>query len=287
MNKSNCWLKTLIAVIALLHCSLASAQSGVTYTPEELHRHFQNEAESYEIVAKGATKPFELKPKPLMHWQNTVRQQEQGTMYVWFDGDLPAVLASIFTYEYSGTVFCKHECISLTEKPFSAKMGNIPVWAPKMAGTTWKSIDDAGEPADSLPRRLTQMRSIARQFTGKVTNPEGEVTKLELLPQPLLRFQAPQQNVIDGAIFSLAVVTDPEALLMIEAFKDKDKVSWRYCALRSHYWQVDLARNDVSVWAAPLKFELQSAVFNQAPSASEPYFSFKPPMALPAPEKLR
>jgi len=275
------------SIILSLQCELLWAQKSATYTPEELHRHFQNEAESYEILAKGATKPFELKPKPLMHWQNTVRQQEQGAMYVWFDGELPAVLASIFTYEYGGTVYCKHECISISEKPFSAKLGNTPVWAPKTAGASWKSIDDAGQPADSLPRRLTQMRSIARHFSGKVTNPEGEATKLELLPQPLIRFQAPQQNVIDGAIFSLAVVTDPELLVMIEAFKEKEKIEWRYCALRSHHWQVDLARNDAPVWTAPLKFELQSAVFNQAPNASEPYFSFKPPVAIPAPEQLR
>jgi hypothetical protein len=283
MSKNQC----LLAFIAMFHCHMACAQTAATYTPEELHRHFQHEASSYEIVSKDGTKPFELKPKPLMHWQNTVRQQEQGAMYVWFDGELPAVITSIFTYEYGGMVFCKHECISVSDKPFSAKIGNIPVWAPKSAGTEWKVIDDAGEPADSLPRRLTQMRSIARQFSGKVTNPEGEATKLELLPQPLLRYQAPQQNVIDGAIFSLAVVTDPELLVVIEAFKNKEKVIWRYCALRSHYWQVDLARNEAPVWNAPLKFELQSAVFYQAPSAFEPYFSFKPPITLPAPEQLR
>jgi len=113
------WRFLLVAAILLLQCNFLWTQTGTTYTPEELHRHFQNEAESYEIFAKGATKPFELKPKPLMHWQ------------------------------------------------------------------------------------------------------------------------------------------------------------------------VDLARNDASVWTAPLKIELQSAVFNQTPNAPEPYFSFKPPVAIPAPEQLR
>lgn len=277
----------VIAGFLASQCDLLSAQTGITYTPEELHRHFQNEAESYEILAKGATKPFELKTKPLMNWQNTVRQQEQGTMYVWFDGELPAVLASIFTFEYGGRVYCKHECLSVTEKPFAAKMGKIPVWAPKAAGVIWKAIDDAGDPADSLPRRLTQMRNIARQFSGTLTTPTGEVTKLQLLPQPLLRYQAPEKNVIDGAIFSFAVVTDPELLLMIEAFKEKDKVGWRFCALKSHYWQLDLARNETPVWNAPLKIGLESAVFNQSPLASESYFSFKPPLDLPTPEQLR
>lgn len=277
----------LIAAVLSIPCDALRAQNGTSYTPDELHRHFQMEAEAYQITPKGSTKSFELKPKPLMHWQNTVRQQEQGAMYVWFDGELPAVLASIFTYEYAGNAYCKHECISISDKPFSVKLGNVPVWAPKTAGANWKLIEDAGEPADSLPRRLTQMRNIARQFSGTVTNPEGETTKLTLLPQPLIRFQAPQQNIIDGAIFSFAVVTDPELLLMIEAFKENGKIQWRYCVLRSHYWQLDLARNDIPIWSAPLKIEIQDAVFNQSPLAYDPYFSFKPPLAIPSPEKLR
>ena len=121
-------LSGLVAVVVmiLLGHPLVAQTTG-TYTPEELHRHFQNEAESYDIRLVGHSKPFELKSKPLMHWQNTVRQQEQGAMYAWFDGELPAVIASIFTYEYDGKVYCKHECLSVSEKPLAAKMNPISV----------------------------------------------------------------------------------------------------------------------------------------------------------------
>lgn len=119
------WKLLFVLLLPSMQFSVALAQS-VSYTPEELNRHFQNEAESYQIVAKGASKPYELKSKPVLHWQNTVRQQEQGATYAWFDGDLPVVLASIFTYEYNGTVYCKHECISISDQPFIAKVGGIP-----------------------------------------------------------------------------------------------------------------------------------------------------------------
>lgn len=85
----------------------------------------------------------------------------------------------------------------------------------------------------------------------------------------------------------LLCITDPELLLMIEEYKDKEKIGCRYCALRSHYWQLDLARNEKPVWSAPLKIALESAVFNESPNASDSYFSFKPPKDLPLPEQLR
>ena len=37
------------------------------------------------------------------------------------------------------------------------------------------------------------------------------------MPQPLLRYAAPDSGVIDGAVFAFAEATDPEALLILEA----------------------------------------------------------------------
>jgi hypothetical protein len=203
------------------------------------------------------------------------------------DGTGPAVLASIFTYEYQGQAYCKHECISLSEKPMTASLNKRTVWSPQKPGVIWKPVEDSVAPAESLPRRLTQMRNIARQFSGKVIKPTGEITQLQLLPQPLVRYQSPEHNVVDGAIFSMAVVTDPELLLVIEAYQENEVTAWRYCPLRSHYWQLELTCNGKSVWTADLKLSLESAKFNQSPESGDPYFTFASPYDLPLPEKIK
>lgn len=133
-----------VCLIGSFGAAVVLAQDGgVLYTPEELHRHFQNEAEAYVIEKTGESKPLVFKPQSLMHWQNTERSQEQGSMYVWLDGDRPAVLASIFTYEHSNRVFCKHEIISLADYPSTARMANTQVWTPKTPGLKWMPLETA------------------------------------------------------------------------------------------------------------------------------------------------
>ena len=137
-------------------------------------------------------------------------------------------------------------------------------------------------------RRGTRMRSIARQFMGTLELPGQQPSKLTLIPQPLVRYQAPEAGVIDGAIFSLAVVTDPEILLVIEARKSKQgATSWHYAAARAHYHHVKLEHQGKMVWEAPMKIDLQNTRAGQLPHSQGSYFIYFPPSPLPDPEDLR
>jgi hypothetical protein len=111
---------------------------------------------------------------------------------------------------------------------------------------------------------------------------------LTLIPQPLVRYEAPADGVIDGAVFSLAVVTDPEILLIVEARKgDSGSASWQYAAARAHYQDLELRHNRQVVWRAPSVIELENTRAGQLPFAEQPYFIFFPTKPLPAPEDLR
>ncbi len=132
------------------------------------------------------------------------------------------------------------------------------------------------------------MRSIARQFSGTLSIPESQPNQLDLIPQPLIRYEAPDENVIDGAIFSLAVATDPEIFLVIEARKAADgSLGWYYAASRSHYQALSLRRHGQLVWTAAPIAELASTKAGQLPWANDPYFIYTPSQPLPAPEDLR
>jgi len=276
---------TSLTALLVVASSTAMAQDA-TYTPEELHRHFQKVAEKYEMRAGDGQ--LTLRRQPLMHWQNTVRKQEQGALYMWEKNGRPQVLGSIFTYDNEGNVRCRHEMISLADTPLVSKLDSVTVWSPKSAGVTWTPYHDAPEPSESTPRRLTQMRAIARQFSGILELPDQQPSHLTLIPQPLVRYQAAESGVIDGAIFSLAVVTDPEILLLIEARKSKSgSTAWYYAAARAHYHKVRLLHQGRVAWEAPMVMELQNTKAGQLPHANDAYFIFFPPNPLPPPEDLR
>ena len=262
------------------------AQSPATYTPQELRRHFQNVAESYQMRAGGRL--LSLREQPLMHWQNTVRQQEQGGLYLWEKNGRPQVLGSIFTYQLDDQVRCRHEMISVSDTPLTSALHAKTVWSPKLAGVEWTPVDGVPKPPESAPRRMTQMRGIARQFSGTLKIPDQQPSSLTLIPQPLVRYQAADAGVIDGAIFSFAVVTDPEIFFLIEAQKSAGgSLGWFFAAARSHYHASELRRQNQIVWEAPMVIEIENTNWGQAPWAHQPYFGFNPPQPLPAPEALR
>lgn len=271
-----------LRIVALLLISAvpASAQDA-KYAPEELHRHFQNEAEAYSMQM-GDTE-LALRRQPLMYWQNPERNHELGSTYIWEQHGIPQILVSIFTFEYNNVVRCRHEMISLADRGFQCSLHNEPVWSPNRSGMEWKSIEDT-QPANSAPRRLFQMRTLARQFSATINYAGKRPQVLTLIPQPLIRYASPDQGVIDGAIFSLAIVTDPELLLVIEARRTTSgEAEFRYAPVRSNYNALELKRNDEPVWSKPLVIELQGTRAGQLPFANDPFFVFTPSRPLPEP----
>jgi hypothetical protein len=150
----------------------------------------------------------------------------------------------------------------------------------------WRPIENPVTPAATANRRLIEMRAIAKQFSGQLKIPNVQPSQLIFLPQPLHRYQATEHGIIDGAIFSLAVGTDPEILLVIEAKGTEGKTSYRYTPLRSHYHELELKRDGVVVWRAPMEIALESTSANDRPYCDQPFFVLTPFTPLPAPEEL-
>jgi hypothetical protein len=282
-------IRAALALVQVLVVSITVQAQGAdasTYTTDQLHQHFQNVAQTY-VMRSGNTR-LKLREQPLMHWQNTVRQQEQGALYMWAKNGRPQVLGSIFTFQNAGKVQCRHELISLADGPISAQLDATSVWSPERAGVKWIACDSVAAPTQSAPRRLTQMRAIARQFSGRLEITDRQTANLSLIPQPLVRYQAPEAGVIDGAVFSMAVVTDPEIFLLVEAKKSGGgPAAWYYAAARSHFQKLELRRERQIVWQAPAVAELANTRAGQFPFTNQPYFVFFPPKPLPAPEELR
>ena len=222
-----------------------------------------------------------------MNWKNPVRTQSRGALYVWDLKGRPQVLGSIFTYEYNDIVRCRHELISLADQPLTAKLEADVVWSPNRAGVEWTQCESTLVPAQTASRRLFQMRSIARQFTGKMEMPDGQITTLTLIPQPLLRYESSDDGIMDGAVFSLAQGTDPEILLAIEAKQTKQgATAFFYAPMRANFLGLRLEREGSQVWSAPMLLDLRHTTAGQQPWSNEPFFPMTPKTPLPPPEEL-
>ena len=277
---------TQIALFTVVTCLPSSTICAQQYTAEELHKHFRNESVAYEM--KYQDKALRLREQPLMHWSNPERNQEQGSTFVWTKDGVPAALVSIFTFEYDNRVICRHEVISLVDGPMNSTLHGVVVWTPRKKGVDWKHLSGAPKPAASAARRLFQMRTLARQFSATLHQRGRTDKNLTLIPQPLYRYQSESNGVIEGAIFSLAVATDPELLILIEAIQSKNEMpKYRYGIIRSNYNQLIVKRQSSLVKEIPAVIELESTSANQSPWASDPFFVFFPPAPLPQPGTIQ
>jgi hypothetical protein len=253
----------MTCALTLLLLSGLAASPGDADVPADGERDDENRLEelsddlaSYTIF-RGADldEKLEFQPVPVLHWNN-LRAGQVGVTFVWTRDGRPEVVGQAFTWvsPFHGRRR-KHALHSLAQVPLAAEYAGRRVWSPKRPGIEWKPISDARPPAESDRLRLVQMRSLARQFTVRLTDTKRQVTELRLMPQPLYRYEAP--GVVDGAIFGFADGTDPEALLLLEAAGEEAEASWRFAFARFHYLQLQAEHRGDEVWSVPADMTME------------------------------
>ena len=239
---------------------------------------FHEHARGYSIaVAEDAPDPFELRETPVLHWGNPERKGENGAMFVWLREGRPEVVGTIFTYQFGGRTHLKHELVSTSAGPLRAEFRGQLAWAPGRGGVVIQPIDGAPAPAETPTRRLAQMRGLAREFTASMEDLAGQTAQLRLMTQPLFRYQPEDGEVVDGAMFSFVVGTDPEVLLLIEARRDKTgKTQWYYGPARCHHVTLTVKHRGEAVWQAEPLPGLVNSFLGNAQFQAEPYISYHP-----------
>lgn len=246
-------------ILSLLFLSAAAALAQTSQTPSSNEKSpesgspkaiedFKADAEGYDIrLASRRKEKLTLRPEPLLHWGNPARTGEDGAVFVWLLDGRPEVIGSVFTYRYQKLVRRKHEYHSLASEPLTARYLGQEVWAPKTAGVAFQPIPDAPQPAASSRLRLTQMKALARQFSARLVDMEGQRSELRLISNPLFRYEAPKRDVLEGALFSFSLGTDPEVILVLEAQGEKDS-AWKYAFARFNYVGLTAFHKDHQVW---------------------------------------
>jgi len=218
----------------------------------ELHT---NDAASFSIFRDvGRTQKLELRREPVYRWTNPTRVGGQvGEVFVWTYRGRPEVVGSIFSHP-SGDgrrVIC-HELHSLSLAVLVVDRDAPEQWVPQAPGVDLKPLEGAPTPGRTAAQRLAQMRSLAREFTGRSLSDQGQAWELRLLPQPLYRNESTDPDVLDGALFTLvsSAGTDPEIILMLEARKAQSGSEWVYGAARFSDMNLWLKHKREDVWSS-------------------------------------
>jgi hypothetical protein len=236
------------------------------------------DAQAYEITL-GTTEPdkLELWPQSVMNWN--------GSAFVWLREGRPEVIGTFWRSTDARTKLSRwqHAFHSLSELPIAARFEGPLIWNPKTPGLEFRPVEGAEAPADKSWRRLAQMRALARDFSVVGIYPRYESPRrtLRLLTHPIFRYEPTSGVAQDGAIFVYSadvVVTDPDALLVLEARQAEGKLRWEYAFARFHYIELTGYHRDTQVWKVESESLLaRQHVFGAGPDRENVYYSVPRP----------
>jgi len=236
----------------------SNTESPQQATPKAVEQ-FKAEAAEYDMRLESRSKDkLVLAKEPLLRWDNPARTGEDGALFVWTLDGRPEVIGTIFTYRYNDLLRRKHEFHSLAAGPLTANFRGQRVWAPRQAGVKLQPLPGAPQPAATARERLTQMKNLAREFSANMQDSNGENFQLRLLPQPLMRYEPAVKGLLDGALFSFSLGTDPEAILVLEAQETGGRTQWQYAIARFHFIDIKVAHQGREVWHVPLLPDIAS-----------------------------
>lgn len=268
-----------VASILLLADPAAAADSDKA-RQEEVARLAPAEAKRLDVLV-GDDDPAKaaLVEQPLLRWSNPTAGSVYGEVFLWTVDGRPAAVASIYRWYHpfkDSTV----EFVSVSQQAIEAKEPERSQWKTKTPGTRFSDLAAAPLPAESARARLSQMRSLAREFTTELADKRGGdevVRKLRLLDQPVYRYESPSHKVIDGGLFAFVEGTDPEVWLILEAVESQGSRTWRFALARMNIDAIRVRRGEsvVQAWEG-----LREAWSDR----SQPYvmFNFDPDKLPPA-----
>jgi hypothetical protein len=236
-----------------------AAKTSTTQVDERL-AFMKRSLTNYTFHPDGASSPLkELRPlaEPLLRWDNPVSNVPDGLLALWVDQHArPAAIVQVFIAAGTKDLWL-HEWQSLTTEPFQVLEGRRPYWTPRRGGITWRKVAEGEAPGESNVSRLVQMKRLARRFVAEDDFEGKSRWELRLMSTPLYRYGGtPGENgVVDGALFAFAHGTDPEALVLIEAYQDATGTGWRYALAPMTGYALRMKLDTAEVWSIPWRQE--------------------------------
>lgn len=186
-----------------------------------------------------------------MRWANNVRGSETGMTLLYLADGRPEAVCSVYPWEKN----LIHEFDSLSRGKLIGKRDGVRTWIPSRPGIDFQKVPEAAAPGDTAAVRLREMKALANEFSSTMLGwraDKKDRENLRLLPQPLYRYESKRADVIDGAVFAFVQGTDPESLLLIEAFQAGNRLEWQFGFARNTSGELEGRHRGTVVWHADL-----------------------------------
>jgi hypothetical protein len=206
------------------------------------------------LVKVGVAEKCGLKETPLIHYSDQVRRLPESTLWLWEDHGRPVLFCKIerIVDAAGATKMWQFCCSPATDSKTDVTWGKNFRWRARELTFRWIALPDASPPRDQPRARLSQMKSIAREFSGRTEQtPAKTEQEMRLLTSPLHQYASPKQNVVDGAVLGLTSNgTNPDALLLIEALAEAEAgATWRFAVVGLTGDAAEVSREDKKVWS--------------------------------------
>ncbi len=225
-----------------------SADTAAKKTASPL-RKLMDESLAWDELFANERSATPMTAKVVLRWTNNTRGSEDGMTVLYLADGRPEAVCCVYPWEKS----LIHEFDSLSRGTLLAKRDGVVVWSPEKIGVQFQSILAADAPAEMPVARLRQMKTLASQFSSTMLGwkaNKSDREELRLLPQPLYRYDSKRSDVLDGAVFAFVQGTDPESLLLLEAFKKGAGFEWQFAFVRRTSGELEARHKDTVVWHA-------------------------------------
>jgi hypothetical protein len=213
----------------------------------------------YEVILdEDENKRATLNDKVLLRWSNPLGDVDDGLMSVYSTGPnaRPAMIAHLYFHGPALNGLEMQEFADIHPGKVELRRGTREIWSPASRYSKFRELPDAPKPSDNAALRLSQIKKMADRFQivdgFRETNREPTPHVLRMLSRPTCRYGSPEQEILDGALFTFVVSTDPEACLLIEIHRGKDDVArWQYMVVPMTIFSLDARLDGQSVWTKP------------------------------------
>ncbi len=287
-------------VLAVPARPLLGQESALTSAEDRTRR----AAEMKQIVesfsanrGEGAmARPAELRGEPLHRWNDPTRVFSDASLWAWGKAGRPVAVVALELYpnvEIVGQTdeAWSFEFVSLSTEPFGVDGGqdfdrhysDMPRpapdghihWSPTKPGVVFHAMPAAPAPAATPNVRLVQMKDFVKRFSAHEYYGAGD-QRIELrpMPRPIERYADPDRGIVDGAIFLFANGTNPEVMILVEAWgRPPGEAAWHYAVARLSRARSEVDLDQKQVWSVP---------FATMQLPSDPYFLARKPRKKPS-----
>lgn len=252
----------------LVTCALLPAVNTVGDDESQSKRRLQlmeQEIAQFAVSTSQVESPKALRfaAKPLLRYSDPTRGLTEANVLmdatVWRLGEegRPIALVTLEIYRSSATEgILSFEFLSLSQDRFGMQHQREShiTWDASESALSLTPLPDAPVPAANASARLLQMRQFSKRFAVREKLLNGANVECRLLTQPIDRYQAPDKNIVDGAIFTFANGTNLEIGLVFEG----DTSQWSYGLVRLSAAETTVLLDDREVIRFPLANSFQS-----------------------------